>query len=92
MTDASHNPTIRVPPNLESGVWANFVQISFSRHEFTLDFVRLETSPDPPDAGVVVARVAMSPLAVDEMRDELATMWAEYAHRALPKEARNDDR
>jgi hypothetical protein len=41
-----------------AGVWANFAQVSHSEYEFTLDFVRLDFSTQPPN-GIVVARVSV---------------------------------
>ena len=44
-----------------AGVWANLVDVAYGRHEFTLDFIRLdERKGRPTRYGVVVARVAMS--------------------------------
>jgi len=77
-------------PDLVSGVWANFARVSQSPYEFTLDFVRLDYTTDPPD-GVVVARVSTSPLFVTQLIDVLQAQWEEYAKRALPMEAQDGE-
>ncbi|HEY7538407.1 MAG TPA: DUF3467 domain-containing protein [Gaiellaceae bacterium] len=72
------------------GVWANYAQVSHSQHEFTIDFVRMDATAPPPGRGIVVARVAMSPLFVTQLIDALQKNWSGYAQKALPKEARGE--
>jgi hypothetical protein len=76
-------------PAQVSGVWANFARVSQSAYEFTLDFVRLDYTNNPPN-GVVVARVSVSPLFITQLIDVLQEQWTQYAERALPMEARDD--
>jgi len=78
-----------VDPALVGGVWANFARVSQSPYEFTLDFVRLDYTTDPPN-GVVVARVSVSPLFITQLIDVLQAQWTQYAERALPMEARDE--
>ena len=52
---------IRILPDMEGGVWANFARVSHSPYEFTLDFVRLDFTTANPVEGVLVQRVNMSP-------------------------------
>jgi hypothetical protein len=59
-------------------------------HEFTLDFVRLDSASPPPGRGIVVARVSVSPLFVTQLIDALTDNWQKYAQKALPKEVRED--
>jgi Protein of unknown function (DUF3467) len=72
-----------------AGVWANYAQVSHSMHEFTLDFVRLDSSSEP-QRGIVVARVSVSPLFITQLIEALTDNWKKYAEKALPKEARDD--
>ena len=72
------------------GVWANYAQVSHSMYEFTLDFVRLDFSQQPPK-GIVVSRVSLSPLLVTQLIDALQQNWTIYAQRALPQEVTGHD-
>jgi hypothetical protein len=76
------------------GVWANFARVSHSPYEFTIDFARLEFQPMPegvPD-GVVVARVSMAPLLVEQLRAALTDNWDKWQRKAMPPEVYADDR
>lgn len=85
-------PNIQIPQEMFGGVWANLARVSHSQYEFTIDFVRLDLSMPPPPAGVVVARVNMSPLMISQLIDALQTNWQHYAQRAMPREVyRSDD-
>lgn len=79
-------PEIIIEPAQMAGVWANFAQVSHSDYEFTLDFMRIDYSAPPPGTGIVVARVAISPLLAMELLEALDTNWKIYAARALPPE------
>jgi hypothetical protein len=73
---------IIVPPDHQGGVYANFAIVSHSEHEFTLDFIR----NDPlTNMGVVVARVAVSPLLITQLQDALEENWKKFAAKAMPK-------
>jgi hypothetical protein len=76
-------------PAQMAGVWANFARVAHSEHEFTLDFVRIDTADQT--RGVVVARVAVSPLFVTQLIDALGDNWAKYAKKAMPREVHDDD-
>lgn len=80
---------IFLPPEMLAGVWANWAQVSHSVHEFTLDFVRMDSTA--PGRGIVVARVSVSPLFVTQLIDALTDNWQKYAEKALPKEYDSDD-
>ena len=84
-------PKITIDPSNQAGVWANWARVSHSPYEFTLDFVRLDYSNEPP-SGVVVARVALSPLMVSQLIDALSKNWLIYAEKAMPREVQDDDR
>jgi hypothetical protein len=74
-----------------AGVWANWAVVSHSEHEFTLDFVRIDGTAPPPGRGIVVARVAVSPLLVTQLIDALSRNWSMYAMKALPREVFEGD-
>jgi hypothetical protein len=84
-------PQILMDPSQMAGVWANWAQVSHSPHEFTLDFVRLDSAAPPPGRGIVVSRVSVSPLFVTQLIDALTENWQNYAEKALPQEARQND-
>jgi len=81
---------IHMPPAQMAGVWANFASVSHTEHEFTLDFVRLDQTTDPP-SGIVVARVSVSPLFIQQLIEAMQDNWAKYAKKALPKEVYGDE-
>lgn len=79
---------IVVPPSQQGGVWSNFALVSHTEHEFTLDFVRWDSlGPN----GIVVARVAMSPLMVTQLQEALTENWNQFAAKAMPKEVFDND-
>jgi Protein of unknown function (DUF3467) len=84
-------PRVTIDPTQQAGVWANWARVSHSPYEFTLDFVRLDFSNQPP-TGVVVARVALSPLMVSQLIDALSNNWSIYAEKSMPREVQDDDR
>jgi Protein of unknown function (DUF3467) len=88
---AGEGPSIYMDPSQMAGVWANWAQVSHSEHEFTLDFVRLDSSAPPPGRGIVVSRVSVSPLFVTQLIDALTDNWKSYAEKAMPKEVHDDD-
>ena len=55
--DSAESFELTVPPEWEAGVYANTSSVSFTKREFTVDFVRVV--PDG-SIGVLVARVACS--------------------------------
>ncbi|MCY3851754.1 MAG: DUF3467 domain-containing protein [Acidimicrobiaceae bacterium] len=64
---------------LAGGVWANFAAVSHSPHEFTIDFIRLDYQTQNPTRGVVVQRVNMSPLLVQQLIVALTENMQKYA-------------
>lgn len=89
MDDEEQEPAreaqVILPESQIGGVWANWARVSHSEHEFTLDFVRLDYA-QAPITGVVVARVAVSPLFVTQLIEALEQNWGMYAQKAMPKE------
>ena len=72
------------------GVWANFAAIKHSDYEFTIDFARLDFTPEGAN-GVVVSRVNISPLFVLQLIQALETNWSEYSKKAMPPEVRDNE-
>ncbi|MDE0606084.1 MAG: DUF3467 domain-containing protein [Acidimicrobiaceae bacterium] len=66
---------------MAGGVWANFAAVSHSPHEFTIDFIRLDYQTKNPTKGVVVQRVNMSPLFVQQLIEALTENLGNYAQR-----------
>lgn len=84
------SPEIIIQPEQLAGVWANFAQVSHSPYEFTLDFVRLDFSQNPPK-GIVVSRVSVAPNFIDQLIQALGENWKVYAQKALPREVYEDE-
>lgn len=82
--------SIHIDPAQMAGVWANFARVSHSEHEFTLDFIRLESGSNPP-GGIVVARVSVSPLFIQQLIEALQGNWTKFAKKAMPKEVYGDE-
>jgi len=70
------------------GVWANFAGVKHSPYEFTIDFARIDFTPEGAD-GVVVSRVNLSPLFVMQLIKALEENWAQYSIKAMPPEVRD---
>lgn len=77
---------IQVPPECQAGVWANFAVVSHSQYEFTLDFVRLSFGGPQAGSGIVVSKVNMSPLFVDQLITALQENQARWV-KAQAEEA-----
>lgn len=82
---------VTIEPHHMAGVWANFARVNHSEHEFTIDFVRIDYASAPRFQGIVVARVAVSPLFITQLIDTLQDNWNKYAKKALPKEVYGAD-
>lgn len=63
---AENEVEVRLPANIEPGVWANAATVKRSDHELTIDFVRLDYGAEPL-TGVIVARVNTSPKLVEQL-------------------------
>jgi hypothetical protein len=73
-----------------AGYWADTFGIYPRPESFTVDFIRVDVSESPPTEGVVVARIAISPLTASRLREELQAQWSAYAARSLPEEIRDE--
>ncbi|WP_419842081.1 DUF3467 domain-containing protein [Candidatus Poriferisodalis sp.] len=76
---------IRMPPELEAGVWSNFAVVRHSPYEFAVDFVRLDFSDQQSTRrGVVVQRVNMSPQFVEQLINALSENMSKFASNLAP--------
>jgi len=69
---------IHADTDMRGGVWANFAIVKHSPHEFTIDFCRLDYETNPL-SGVLVQRVNMSPLFVNQLIQALVDNLNKYA-------------
>jgi hypothetical protein len=83
-------PEVIIEPAQMAGVWANVAALTQTVHEFTLDFVRMDGSAPPPGRGIVVARVAFSPLMAGQLADLLRDGWEQYAQVPEAPEGQED--
>ena len=83
----SDQPQIFIDQQQMAGVWSNFARVTASPFEFTLDFVRLDFSSNPPQ-GVVVSRISLAPLMVTQLIEALSQQWSRYAEQTFPPEWR----
>ena len=73
---------LQVDPEQMAGVYANFVNVSFSDYEFTLTFARVEHEVEEGDLnGVVVSRVNASPRLVQDLLDAVQEAWSRWSTR-----------
>jgi hypothetical protein len=77
-TEPDDELMVVVPAAHQAGVWANDAVIQTSDHEVTVDLLRVDHSVEP-NIGMVVARVAMSPVLLRQLIDELTDAWDTYA-------------
>jgi len=89
---------LQVDPESMAGVYANFVNVSFSDYEFTITFARVEHEVEEGDLnGVIVSRVNASPRLVQDLLDSVQEAWSRWSTREgirnLPenREPSNDD-
>ena len=73
---------LQVDPEQMAGVYANFVNVSFSDYEFTITFARVEHEVEEGDLnGVVVSRVNASPRLVQDLLEALQDVWSRWSTR-----------
>ena len=92
MADRDDELMVVVPAGQQAGVWANDAVVQTSDHEVTVDLLRVDHSVEP-NIGMVVARVAMSPVLLRQLIDELTEAWDLYAESVahhLIEQARPD--
>ena len=81
-------PDIEIDPGLRPGVWANWVVLHRSPHEFTIDFARRD--PEGPETGVLVARISFPASLMPQLKDSIDRAWQEYARKAMPPEVQDE--
>ena len=73
---------LQVDPEQMAGVYANFVNVSFSDYEFTITFARVEHEVEEGDLnGVVVSRVNASPRLVEDLIASVQEAWSRWSTR-----------
>jgi hypothetical protein len=73
---------LQVDPESMAGVYANFVNVSFSDYEFTLTFARVEHEIEEGDLnGVIVSRVNASPRLVQDLLEAVQDAWSRWSTR-----------
>ena len=73
---------LQVDPESMAGVYANFVNVSFSDYEFTITFARVEHEVEEGDLnGVVVSRVNASPRLVEDLLEAVQEAWSRWSTR-----------
>ena len=71
-----------VPDDAKHGEYANFLVVSHSPHEFTLDFCQLQPSGEPGKVNAeVVSRVRIAPTMVGRVLNALNTNLSNYEDR-----------
>ena len=83
-------PLLADTPQL-GGVWANWARLVESEHEFTIDFVRRDYATGPPHQGIIVARVAFSPILLAKLAPTLEDALQRYTERG-GREVMRDER
>lgn len=79
---------IVVPDEERYGDYANFLVVSHSPHEFTLDFCQLQPSQEAGKVNAeVVSRVRIPPTMVGRVLNALNTNLANYEDRFGPVKA-----
>ncbi len=68
-------PLVAIPPDQFQGRWANDLNLSVTKHEVTLDTIRMGPMGQ---YGEVVSRVSFSPLLFAKMVDILNEAWKDY--------------
>ena len=71
--------SVNVPDSLKHGTYANFLVVSHSPHEFTLDFCQLMPSGQTDKVNAeVVARIKVAPTLVGKIIQALNTNMTNY--------------
>ncbi len=75
----SRQLNIHLDPDHLAGVYANFANITFSPYEFTITFARIDHEVEEGDMpGVVVSRVNMSTLFMQELLGAMQDSWSKW--------------
>lgn len=75
----SQQISVTVPEGLKLGVYANFLVVSHSAHEFTLDFCQVLPGVEPGSVKAeVVSRLKVAPTMVGKIMGALNTNMTGY--------------
>ena len=73
---------LQVDPEQMAGVYANFVNVSFSDYEFTITFARVDHEVEEDEIpGVVVARLNLSAKFMKELIDAMTDNYSKWRTR-----------
>lgn len=73
---------IHTSPEAMAGVYANFANVSHSEYEFTITFARVDHEVEEEEVpGVVVSRIAVSPVFMRELIDALEDNYSKWRTR-----------
>ena len=73
---------VSVSDEEKHGIYANFLVVSHSPHEFTLDFCQLQQGGEPDETKAeVVSRVRIAPTLVGKVIQALNTNMTNYEER-----------
>lgn len=73
---------IHTSPEAMAGVYANFANVSHSEYEFTITFARVDHEVEEEEVpGVVVSRIAISPVFMRELIDALEDNYSKWRTR-----------
>src|SRR5579871_5645724 len=87
---AQRHINIHFPPELMSGAYANFANVSHSDYEFTITFARVDHEVESAEIpGVMVSRVSLSPRFMRELivalQDNYSRWDAQENIKSLPE-------
>jgi hypothetical protein len=91
MTEESRRQVkVVVPDGEKRGIYANFLVVSHSPHEFTLDFCQLQPGKEPGETNAeVVSRIRVAPTLVGKIIQALNTNMSNYEDRFGPISVRD---
>jgi hypothetical protein len=73
---------IHFSPEIMSGVYSNFANVSHSDYEFTITFARVDHEVEDDEVpGVVVSRVNLSPRFMGELIEAMRDNYAKWQTR-----------
>ena len=79
---AERHISIHFPPEVMSGVYSNFANVSHSDYEFTLTFARVDHEVESEEVpGVVVSRVSLSARFMRELIDAMQDNYSKWQTR-----------
>jgi hypothetical protein len=80
-----HSVKVVIPDEEKSGTYANFLVVSHSPHEFTLDFCQLQPRREGGETiAQVVSRIQIAPTLVGKVIQALNTNMTNYEDRFGP--------